>query len=581
MSQRPQSPLKHMAGLQLSGLASGFDWKTLVDQLMAAERTPITRLTTEKTTNTSKTTALNELETKLNTLKTSVTALNVDGLFTARKAVSTTANSTWSSIAAAGTATGNYAIAVSQLATFSRRAGASDIGRPLNTTDDVSGLTLANLPTASAVTAGTFTVNGVQVSVALTDSLEQVFDAISTATSGAVTASYDHLDDTITLSGGGALVLGAANDTSNFLSAMKLSNNNSPTVVSSGRLGTVNKSAVLASARLAAPITAVDGSGNGSFSVNGVSIAYNVNTDSLSTVLGRINQSSAGVTASYDSSTDRVVLSNNVTGDIGVGVSEATGGLLDALGLTGGATLTRGNNAQYTINGGSVITSTSNNLDATTHGIEGLNVTVNTETTQTIAVSGDTEAMRTAIDSFITKFNDVQKFIDEKTKITTVNGKVTTSLLSSNREVQAWGSKLRSMAFGTISGLTGTINRLENLGIDFRAGTSELEVKNGITLNTALRDKAGYVAEFFQTNSTGFAESLEGFITTLGTSNDQQQERLTKANTDIDKQIETIERRLTQQRSILESSFIAMETAQSQMQSQSAALTKAFGGSTS
>jgi flagellar hook-associated protein 2 len=74
-------------------------------------------------------------------------------------------------------------------------------------------------------------------------------------------------------------------------------------------------------------------SGNGSFAVNGVSIAYNVNTDSLSTILSRINASSAGVTAAFDSLNDRVVFTNKTTGDLGLNLSEAAGGLVDALGL--------------------------------------------------------------------------------------------------------------------------------------------------------------------------------------------------------------------------------------------------------
>lgn len=564
-----------MAGLQLSGLVSGFDWKTLVDQLMTAEHIPADKLATEKATNNSKVTALENLKTRLTALQTSATALGTDGLFSSRKAATATVNSTWKLAAATGTATGSYTIDVTQLATASRRTGTSDIGSPLNTTDDVSGLTLANLPTASAITAGTFSVNGQKVTIALTDSLDQVFAAISTATSGAVTASYDHTTDKITLSGG-SLVLGAANDTSNFLSAMRLANVDGSTAESTTRLGSVSKSSVLASARLQSAITAVDGSGNGTFSVNGVAIAYNLNTDSLSAVLQRINQSGAGVTASYDSSNDRVVLSNSVTGDIGIGVSEAAGGLMDALGLSSNLTLTRGNNAEYTINGGATLTSTSNTLSATSHGIEGLSVTVDTEAEQTISVSGDTAGMRTAIDDFIAKFNDVQSYIDTATKITTTNGKVTAAVLSSNQEIQSWASSLRSKVFSAVPDLSGTIARLENLGIDFASGTSNLVVKDSTKLETALRDRAGDVADFFQTASTGLAKSMTGYLTTLTTQNSEQQKRLAKSNTDLDAQIAAIERRLTQQRGVLEASFIAMENAQATLKSQGEALTKAF-----
>ena len=64
----------------------------------------------------------------------------------------------------------------------------------------MSGLTVGAANFATAVTAGNFTVNGAQVSIATTDSLKDVFDKIATATSNAVTASYDSTTDKITLS---------------------------------------------------------------------------------------------------------------------------------------------------------------------------------------------------------------------------------------------------------------------------------------------------------------------------------------------------------------------------------------------
>jgi flagellar hook-associated protein 2 len=189
--------------------------------------------------------------------------------------------------------------------------------------------------------------------------------------------------------------------------------------------------------------------------------------------------------------------------------------------------------------------------------------------------------MRTAIDDFIAKFNDVQTYIDTATKVTSKNGKVTAAILSSNHEIQSWASSLRSKVFGSISGLNGTVARLENLGIDFTPGTSNLVVKDSTKLDTALREKAGDVAEFFQTTSTGLAKSMDTYLTTLGTQNSDQQKRLAKSNTDIDTQIENIERRLALQRSVLEASFIAMESAQASLKSQGDALTKAFGSNSS
>ena len=47
---------------------------------------------------------------------------------------------------------------------------------------------------------------------------------------------------------------------------------------------------------------------SGSFQVNGVSISVNKDTDTLATIVSRINGAGAGVTASYDTAQDKVVL---------------------------------------------------------------------------------------------------------------------------------------------------------------------------------------------------------------------------------------------------------------------------------
>lgn len=546
---------------------------------MTVAHAPADRLATEKTENTQKVTLLADFGTKLSALQDSAAALGTAGSFGQRTAVSGTTGSSWIGSAAAETALGNYQIAVSQLATAARYRGAADIGTRLSATSDVSGLTIANLPIGSAITAGTFTVNNQKITVALTDTLQSVFSAIATATAGTsnpVTASYDPTTDKITLEGTGEVVLGAANDTSNFVAALKLRNNGTPVVTSAEKLGTIKMAASLANANLATPISAVDGSGNGTFIVNGVTISYNVNVDTLSSIVARINQSSSNVTAAYDPANDRLTLSNKTTGDVGIALSESSGGLLGALGLTTG-TLIHGKNAEFTVNGGATLSSLSNTLDATAHGIAGLSVTVTTPDTQTIQVSADTKGMRGRIDDFIAKFNTVQAFLETNTKITTdAQGKVTAAALSGNREIQGWGSSLRSIAFGAVAGLSGTVRRLENLGIDFKAGTDQLQVTDGAKLDKALRENSPDVSAFFQTATTGFAAEFKTFLTNVTAQNATQQTNLNGSNTSLTKQIADIERRLTQQRSVMESAFIKMESAQSTLQSQQSALTRAF-----
>jgi flagellar hook-associated protein 2 len=575
-----------MSGIQISGLVanSAFDWKSVVDQLIAADSTPITTLQASQTTNTNKITALQSLGSALTDLQGSLQNLRANNYFSSRTVASDTPDTTWTSSSSNGAPIGSYTFAVQQLASAAKIAGAGNIGSGLSASTVVSGLTIASLNTAVPVTAGVFTVNGAQVNIATTDSLQDVFDHINTATGGDVTGSYDPTTDTVQLtSASGHVLLGAANDTSNFLPVMKLSNNGLGTVTSSSALGTLRLASTIANSGLSAPLTGLDASGNGAFQINGVTINYNATTGSLAALISTINQSSAGVTASYDSANDRVMLANNSTGDVGIGLSDTSGNLLAALGLTtaAGGTFSRGTNAQFTVNGGALLSSMSNTLDSTVTGLAGLSVTVNSKTTQTVSVGSDTATMQSAIQDFITKFNAVQSFIQTNTKITSSGTDVTTSVLSDNHEVGNWASELQSLAFGGVAGLTGTIQSLDNLGIGFTGTTGQLSVLDSDKLASALANHPDDANSFFNSADTGFVSKMYGYLTNIVANDSSQQSDLTKSNSDMDDQITTLQTRLDDERTQLTNAFIAMEDAQSTANSQSTYLTNSFFKSSS
>ena len=552
---------------------------------MTAERVPQDRLRTEKALGAQKTSALENLSTQLTALRDSIKSLGGDSgnIFANRSATVANADSTWSLGASPEAETGVYQISVSQLATKAQRVGAANAGSVLSSSSDVSGLTIGTLPIGATIKAGDFTVNGQRITVAATDSLADVFSQIQTKTG--VTASYDPGTDKVRLSSPDEIVLGSANDTSNFLSALKLFNNGTGEVLSPKALGVVSIGAAIANANLSTPITGVDGTGKGSFSINGVSIDFNVNNDSVQNVLARINASDAGVVASFDRANDRFTLTNKDEGDVGISVSEGAGGLLAALGLNAGATLARGKNAEFSVNGGETIVSTSNTLDATSHGIAGLSITATSETAETVTVGADTTASRKNIEDFITKYNAVQTYIEQQTKTaTSSDGKVTRSTLSGNREISDIASGLRSRIFNAVPGLSGAIQRLEGIGIDFKSGGAQLEIKDSAKLNTALATKGNAVRALFGSTPDGLVARLDSYLEkmtgTTGTLTTQTA-TLSRQSRGIDEQIATMDRRLAQQRLLLEQSFISMETAQSRIQSQLTALTNAFGSKSS
>jgi flagellar hook-associated protein 2 len=568
-----------MAGTQLTGLASGFDWRPVVDQLIAASRIPQDRLKAEKTQVSQKQAALSEVTSLASGLDSALDALKDGAGLGKRSATIADSDTTWTAAAADGAEAGEYVFNVTSLATSARIDGAGNIGSALNDPN----VALASLRIATTVTAGTFSVNGVPVSVAVTDTLQDVLDAIGSATGGAVTASYDAGTDRVTLSSGSAITLGSGADTSNFLAALRLSQNGTGTVNSATALGTVSRTALLSNAGFG-----VSPNASGSFLVNGVSISYDAGADSLQDVINRINASSAGVSASYDAVQDRMVLKSKATGDIGITVSESPASgtpLIEILGLTVGATQVAGTDAVFTVNGGPAMTSKSNTLDAAAHGITGLTVTARTPKTgslprsETVTVAGDTSTAKTRLETFVSKFNALQAAITKYTKTEESNGKITRGVLADAREVLEFGKKLRSVAFAAGTGLTGSITQLSNLGLDFDGKDSVLKVAQSTLLSSQLENAALSVEQFLDGSSEGLVQRLQAVIdaqTLTGGGLKNKASTYSSRQLALDDQIATFERRLSAEKARLESKFIAMEQAQARIQEQQKAFARAF-----
>lgn len=568
-----------MADLGLSGLASGFDWRSLVDQLTEVERAPQTLLRRQQTSLTSVNTAYGTVKTYLTALQTKVDALNDADLFNQRTATSGDEDVA-TATAEAGTPLGQYTFAISQLATTSVQQGGTDAGSPLNATSDVSALVLSTAAFATPITAGTFTVNGKQITVATTDTLQAVFTAISTATGGAVTASYDPGTDKITLAGTGPITLGSAVDTSNFLTAAKLHNNGTSTVASSHSLGTVKTTGALASANFATAISD-GGSGAGAFKINGVTISFNATTESASSVLARINNSAAGVTATYDGVNDRFLLTNKSTGDLGIALEDVTGNFLAATKLSAG-TLVRGDNLEYTINGGGTLVSASNTITSASSGLSGLTVSAVATGSAAIEVQSDSASIRTAVKDFVAAYNQVQSFLDTSTASTTdARGKVTAGVLAGQTDANDIATRLRRLAVTPVTGLATTLTKLADLDITTTADNNQLTLSDEEALDTALAEKLADVQELFTNSSTGLAAQLATYLeSAVGEEGSllERQDTLTKQATDIDEQMADLERMVQANRAALINSFIAMERAQSNINQQLQFLKQRFGG---
>jgi flagellar hook-associated protein 2 len=551
--------------LGLSGLASGFDWRALVDQLVEVERAPQRRLFTEQQDLETRKTAYNSIATQLSVLQNRVNDLNDGELFDSRLARSSSEEIA-TALAESGAALGTYAYHIIQLATASVRIGAANIASAVNATSDVSALSVSSAPFSTAISAGTFTVNGRQVTIATADTLQGVFDKINAATGGDITGSYDPATDHITLTSASSaeIVLGSATDTSNFLQAARLSNNGGSSITSSSALGSVRLSGATTSANLATTIND-GGSGAGLFRINGVEIAFNAGVDSISEVLKRINDSTAGVNASYDSVNDRFLLTSKVTGDIGIALEDVAGNFLAATGLSGGS-LQRGQDLLYTVNGGGQLSSRSNTISEDTSGIEGLAVTVLATGDTTLTVSSDSAKIKKAITDFIDDYNKAQGLIDTNTASSTdAKGKVTAGTLAGESDAYTISADLRRFVTATFASLTGTIKRLESLGIASNGDDDKLTLSDSAKLDAALSSNLGEVKSLFTNTTDGLAlklvEYLERTVGDDGT--------LPAKQDNIDQQVSALDDQITEQERLVQinreqliNSFIAMEKAQ-------------------
>src|SRR5262249_52996935 len=275
----------------------------------------------------------------------------------------------------------------------------------------------------------------------------------------------------------------------------------------------------------------------------------------------------------------RFVLTNNSTGDVGLSISEGAGGLLEAMGLNSTGTLVRGQNATVQVDGGSTLTSTSNTFDSTLTGLQGLSVTAGATGSATVTVSSDTSDAQTKIQAFIDAYNTLQSYIDSQTLTTSTGTTVTTSLLSGNRDVTDMASSLREIVFNSVPGLTGTIQRLDDMGIGFDGTGSQLQILDQTKLDSALQDNPDQVQQLVN-GTGGLVSQFNTFvINTTGSSGlvTAETSRYQADSDSIDSQIAAMETRILQDQDRLTAEFVAFEQAQSLINQQLQAFENTFG----
>jgi len=557
-------------GFSVGGLISGLDTNTLISQLMQIERQPILRLEERIGLLEAQREAVSEVRTQLMTLRNAAQDFRFNSIFS--QFAATTSEETVLGVEISGPAPviGSYAIEVLQMASATVAHSSAVLGSPINDT-----ATLENSGMTTDVTAGTFTVNGVEFTVdPSSDSLSGVLSQI-TASAAGVNATYDGVTDTVTFEnqtpGDTSIInFGGSDDTSNFLSAINITEatqgdggGGATAATSTRNLGAVDPNETLNLLNFASGAVAA-----GNFYVNGVSIDVDPTTDSLSDVLQRITDSDAGVTATYDSASDQVRIVSDTLGSRTVAFAAGTSGFLTATNLAS-AVQDAGDDAQFTVNGGAV---QSRNTNEISDAIGDVTISLLSVGTSTVAVSGDDDQIVEDINEFLTAFNESVDLIRAQVG--------QEGDLAGDGTIQSLENYLWQTIFSSVSGLSGDFSNLVEIGITtgdaFDSGEiSHLELDED-AFREALRDDRTNVAALFNNaDETGIADQLFDYLDQATRTTGYLNAR-SKSNGTIDQQIQglndqidRLEDRLVLKENRLRQQFNQLEQLTASYQSQS------------
>ncbi|WP_242347499.1 flagellar filament capping protein FliD [Mucispirillum schaedleri] len=254
---------------------------------------------------------------------------------------------------------------------------------------------------------GVFYINGTKIEIEdYTKYTPNELMAKINGSGAGVTMSYDYEKNIFQISNnkGGAveLTMGNDTDTSSFFSVFKVGINSGATYVRGQNKGSLDTSAVISKLdpSFTYPIK------SGTFTINGVSIYVDTSKDSINEVISKVNKSGAGVTMTYDSTTDKFSLTSTNEERIKVGGPNDTSSFLLSTGLlymqTQETTIgTEGKDAVFTMNGVKYTRENNEVNDV----VPGMSFTINTTGTTVFNVKIDTDKAVTALAEFAAKYN--------------------------------------------------------------------------------------------------------------------------------------------------------------------------------
>lgn len=454
------------SGISFGGLASGIDTTSIINALISAEQQPILTVQRKLAAAQQKASVLSAIGASIANLTSAAAALNDTSIVGARRVTTDQLSTDIAKVnvsATSAAAIGAFTIDVLGLATNTAVTSTGAMGAAV--TQNVA---LADGGFTVPVTVGTFSINGVTITI---DSSTVLSDGADLPGANSIIAKINDagvgVTATIVNDASGranllqldsltAIQLGSGADSSNFLAAASLLQSPGSTTRTSTRpLAGTSLTAALDSSRLSTPLSTA----TGAFTINGVTITWDRGTDTMAKLISRINSSTAGVTATYDTLNDRLVLTAKQTGSSTVALADVTGNFLAATALLA-ATPVLGANASYKINGGATQYSATNTVSDTVPGVT-ISLLGVTTTAVKATVSADNATLSGRLSTFVSAFNSAMTSIQSATTYGGGEG-AANGVLFGSPAMQRMQQQLRSLISQPAIGITGIFSNGTN-----------------------------------------------------------------------------------------------------------------------
>lgn len=467
-----------LTGMSFSGISSGIDTESIISRLLLLDQAPIQRLQARQAELTQRLGLMSSFRAHMGSLSTAIAALGTPSAFQSMTATLGDSAIASASLGSSATA-GSYALEVLSLAQSHKASSAGQ----------ASGTEALNLK-------GEVVLNGRTIQINEDDSLTAIAAKIN-ATNAGVSANV--IDG-----GAGNVFLSLTSKTSGADGAIRMADVSGAVL---GTLGVLDANETLESQSYGfttktgaiSDLLGAQDLDAGTFTLNGVDIAFDPATGSIEDLAAAINGSGSGASAS---------IVTDASGKFRLQLSGVTShadpdGLLHAVGLVQNGfanELVAAQNASFKVDG--ILLSSATN---TATAIPGVTLTLKKVGSTTLEIAQDMEGIKSKLTEFVEKFNDLIAFVDANGSFDKES--LETGALFGDTVVGGIEASLTNILYTQLKGNEGLFSSLSEVGISLNSD-GKLEIDE-IRLDAVLASDMTGLTSIFRSTGTTTVKALE------------------------------------------------------------------------